>query len=139
MNDNSEPSILVRPKKLNGVSLLIVEDDADVRDFLTQALEFAGAKVCTAENGNEGVAAMLRAHFDIVITDFRMPEADGRVVIEHCRQTAKPVLPVILVTGYSDIGKDELEKSGAVVLSKPVSVKEIVERITQMISLKPAI
>lgn len=112
--------------------LLIVEDDESVRKFTARALEASGHAVQTAEDGEDGLAAICAADgdFDLVLSDIRMPLMDG---IAMARQAAKafPDLRIMLMTGYAEQRERavELERIVVDVVSKPFSLAEIRTRV----------
>jgi diguanylate cyclase (GGDEF)-like protein len=80
-------------------SVLVVDDDADKRNLLEVALTMEGYNVCTAANGNEGLAAVESYQPDLVITDVMMPEMDGYELARRIRQDPRTkFIPIILQT-----------------------------------------
>ena len=83
--------------------VLIAEDDGLTRRFLEQALEFGGHDVTSAEDGVEAIALLdAPGRFDVVVTDYAMPRANGVDVISHA-QRIDPTLPCIVVTAFRDL------------------------------------
>ena len=83
--------------------VLIAEDDVLTRRFLEQALEFGGHSVTSAADGFEAIVCLdAPGRFDVVITDFAMPRADGVEVINHA-QRLDATLPCIIVTAFRDL------------------------------------
>lgn len=86
---------------LQGLRLLYVEDEDEVRELLSR---FLGRRVGTLEvavNGREGLEAFLKGEYDVVVTDIKMPEMDGLEMASRIRATVHAV-PIIVVTAYSD-------------------------------------
>jgi len=84
------------------IKILVVEDDADNRDFLRGFFLKEGFDVQTAEDGEKGITLLEKTPFDIVFTDLKMPKADGLQVLEAAKSLPCP--PVgILFTGYADV------------------------------------
>ena len=86
---------------LQGLRLLYVEDEDEVRELLSR---FLGRRVGTLEvavNGREGLEAFLKGEYDVVVTDIKMPEMDGLEMASRIRATGHAV-PIIVVTAYSD-------------------------------------
>lgn len=117
------------------LKLLVVEDNADIREYISQTLsgEF---EVITAKNGLEGLHAVQSVHPDMVISDIMMPEMDG---IEMCRAIKEDILtshiPIILLTAKDSLrDKEEGYESGAdSYLTKPFSAKLLVNRIHNLL------
>lgn len=86
--------------------ILAVDDDGLVRRSLEIFLKEAGYEPVVVRNGAEVIDALGREHFDLFITDIRMPGMDGLQVIqavrEYCRQKELPVIPEIVLTAYND-------------------------------------
>jgi len=81
--------------------VLVVDDEASVRQALTDVLETAGYAVATAANGTEGMEKMQTLHPDAVLMDIRMPGPDGIKVLEMMREKEdRP--PIILITAYGN-------------------------------------
>lgn len=83
--------------------VLVADDDRMVRMFLEDAMAMAGYEVLAAANGAEAITAITEAGaFDLVITDYSMPKANGIEVINHA-QRIDPSLPCIIVTAFHDL------------------------------------
>jgi two-component system cell cycle sensor histidine kinase/response regulator CckA len=80
-------------------SILIVDDDPQVRKLFHQVLNKAGYSVHDACNGLEAQALVQRVHFDVMILDLNMPEMDGFEVLKFAR-SALPALKIIVASGY---------------------------------------
>jgi two-component system OmpR family response regulator len=103
------------------VRVLLVEDDEDNRELMTEVLEGAGFRVLSASSGNEGLRALSEHSVDVVITDVGMPGMGGLEVARAAKRIA-PTVPVLLVTGYT-VRDDILSARGHevdAVLVKPV-------------------
>ena len=79
-------------------SILIVDDEEDIRDALTMVLESAGYDVKVASNGNEAVELQREQPADLIITDIIMPQKDGVSTIKEIRQ-AFPGIRIIAISG----------------------------------------
>jgi PAS domain S-box-containing protein len=81
-------------------SLLLLEDDALVRDLVTQVLRGLGYQVTVAALPSEALAAAVNGHFDLLVTDVVMPEMMGDAVAARLREM-QPDLPVVFLSGYT--------------------------------------
>src|SRR5690606_2981248 len=81
--------------------ILVVEDDADIREILRDQLESAGHDVVEAANGKAGLLEIRRRNCDLVITDIYMPEKDGLELINEMHAADHPP-PVIAISGGGD-------------------------------------
>jgi DNA-binding response OmpR family regulator len=110
------------------LTVLVIEDDATVRDVLTTLLGFDGFEVRTAPDGVEGLAMAEEMQPDIVLLDLGLPGIDG---LEVCRMLRKraPNTRVVMVTGR-DSTEDELDGVAAgafAYLRKPFSPLELLD------------
>jgi len=79
-------------------SILIIDDEEDIRDALQMVLESAGHDVKVASNGNEGVELQRKTPADLIITDIIMPEKDGVTTIKEIRDEF-PGIRIIAISG----------------------------------------
>lgn len=80
--------------------VLVVDDEASIRDLLSKTLELAEYDVDLAPDGRSALERLKMLPYDLLITDLRMPGVDGLAVIREARRM-KPDIPVIIVTGFS--------------------------------------
>ena len=93
--------------------ILVIDDDAQDRGLIGAVLEERGYEVILAENGRTGLMSCHRQQPDAVVLDLRMPEIDGRSVLQQLR-TLHPSLPVVVFSGHgTEEVEQELLKSGA--------------------------
>jgi CheY-like chemotaxis protein len=110
------------------VRILLVEDDALIREFAVDALREEGHTVIPASDGEEALAALCRREVpEVLITDIRLPgKVDGWQIAERCREH-HPDLSVIYVTGFSPVTPRPVP--GSIVLQKPYHPEEIVRAV----------
>ena len=110
--------------------LLIVEDDAEMRDLLRKVLEKEGYRISVAGDGREAIASLSRKPYDLVVTDMLMPDDGGLELLRAIRQTHPP-LPVIIITAFGDWGSysQALELGAAAFISKPLKMAELIAAI----------
>ena len=84
-------------------SILIIDDEEDIRDALQMVLERAGYEVRVASNGNEAIEMQREEPAQLVITDIIMPEKDGVNTIKEMRQES-PGLRIIAMSGGGRCG-----------------------------------
>jgi DNA-binding response OmpR family regulator len=112
--------------------VLVVEDDADIRDLVRYRLERTGYRVITAPDGEIGLALALEHTPDLAILDVMMPKMDGYELTRRLRQEeATSKMPIILLTARAqdtdvdhgfDVGADDY-------IRKPFSPQELSRRV----------
>jgi CheY-like chemotaxis protein len=105
-------------------SILVVEDDADVRRVIVECLGLIGYTVTEAPNGAEGLEAIQRHKPDLLVVDYAMPDMTGAEVISKAREMVGD-LPVILATGYADMAAVERLAGKPTVLRKPFDINSL--------------
>lgn len=84
-------------------SVLVIDDNADIRDNTAEILELAGYKTFTAENGKKGVEAALKEKPDLIICDIMMPELDGYGVLHLLRKNESTEhIPFVFLTAKTE-------------------------------------
>lgn len=112
-------------KKLKG-KILIVEDEKSMREVLKILLEGEGYDVSTASDGLEGIACLGKDIFDLVITDVKMPRADGFEVLKKIKDISPDTI-VIMITafGTKESGIEAMKLGAYDYISKPFNIDEI--------------
>ncbi len=123
-------------------SILVIDDQPDLRSTLQLVLAGAGYDVSTAANGREAGSLLAQRSFDLVITDVIMPQRDGLEVMMDLRKT-KPGLPVIVMTGgghlqagyYLKLARDLGAKG---ILQKPFTNEQLLMTVALALPPPPA-
>ncbi len=112
------------------LSILVVEDEASIRDFLDTGLAHLGHRAWLAADVEEGTAAIQRERFDVVLTDLGLPGASGEEMAQRVAERS-PGTPVLLLTGWAEQIQAEKRSIPGVtrVLSKPVSLEALAEAL----------
>ena len=112
-----------------GQTILIVEDDPDIRDGVRILLSGEGYHILEAENGLRALE-LFNPEVDLVILDIMMPGADGMTVLRRLRQSGSAV-PVLLLTAKSEVSDkvDGLDAGANDYLTKPFSTRELMARL----------
>jgi CheY-like chemotaxis protein len=111
--------------------ILVIDDDADMLKIVSLILADAGYNVVTASDGNDGIKKFDEGHFNLVLTDIRMPDIDGNDVAKHIRNSATNEIPIIGISGTLWVLEDT---SFDMIISKPFSTKSLIDSIAKMIS-----
>src|SRR3989442_5214133 len=90
------------PMELEGITVLVVEDDQDTREVMRAMLELCGATVLVAESARTGLDAFEKARPDVIVSDIAMPGEDGYwLVREVARRMNARDVPAVAVTAFS--------------------------------------
>ncbi|MFW5731061.1 MAG: sigma-54-dependent transcriptional regulator [Desulfonatronovibrionaceae bacterium] len=110
--------------------VLLVDDEKDFVDVLTQRMKGKGLEVKSAYSGQEALKAVDSESFDAIILDMKMPDMDGIETLKKMKQI-NPDLQVILLTGHATVDKGvEAMKLGAMdFLEKPAEINALLEKI----------
>jgi CheY-like chemotaxis protein len=116
------------------ITILVVDDEAIVRQSIAMLLEHAGHEVAMAADGEAALTQLAQTRFDLVITDFFMPGMHGDELATRIRDRW-PALPIIMITGFveeSTVFGREIRKVDALLL-KPFKFSELVEAIDSVL------
>lgn len=107
-------------------TILIIDDEKNIREGLSAALELDGYSVKLAANGAEGLTLIEKGDIDLVITDLRMPGISGEEVLAKVRGES-PGIPVIVLTGHGsiDTAVDAMRNGAYDFLTKPLSLDRL--------------
>lgn len=115
-----------------GHHVMIVDDDAGIRDMLGLALEDEGFTVTTAESGERALAILRDTPVDLIISDVRMPHGDGTFLLDAVRRVNPRVPVFILMSGFTDLTESEALARGAdAFFHKPYRLEELLEALEQ--------
>ena len=117
--------------------VLVIDDEAEVRELLRDILSDAGHEVDMAREGCEGIAMFEKQAYDIVLTDLGMPVMSGWEVAGKIRQINKCV-PIALVTGWNVVLDDATMHSSGVnlVVHKPFQVEQVLNLVREGMVIK---
>jgi two-component system, chemotaxis family, chemotaxis protein CheY len=122
--------------------VLIVEDSATMRGFVTAALETGGAfEVTQAKNGFEALKILPRSQYDLIITDINMPDINGLELVRFIRESEKHAkTPLVLIsTDNRPADRDRGLKLGAdAYLTKPFTPEELLATARRVIDARAA-
>ena len=115
-----------------GLPILVVEDDPNLREAVCDTLELAGLAVVSAPGGNEALQLLDAQSVALVVSDVRMMPMDGITLLKEIRNRY-PHLPVVLMTAYADVDRAvEAMRSGACdFLLKPFEPKALLEHVSR--------
>ena len=116
-------------------TILVVEDDMDLREALGDTLRMAGYQTELVQDGRLALDAIEHSEPALVITDIQMPRMDGHELLKHIKQRW-PEMPVMLMTAYGSIQKAvEAMRDGAIdYLTKPFEAEVLVNMVGRYVS-----
>ena len=112
--------------------ILVVEDDADLREALSETLESAGYAVSNAGDGREALSFLENGKVDLVVTDIQMPYMDGHALLKKIKEKM-PELPVMLMTAYGSIQQavDAMRDGAVDYMVKPFEAEVLVNMVSR--------
>jgi len=113
--------------------ILLIDDNRHGLVARRMVLEQHGHKVSAVSRGQDGIELFQSQSFDLVVTDYRMPEVSGQQVIRKIRQHT-PKMPIVLLSGYVEAqGLTEQSTGADVVISKgPGEVQELLRAVARL-------
>ena len=114
--------------------ILVIDDEAVIREGLRQSLTLEGYQVEVAANGKIGMEKLQKCDFSVVISDLKMPIMSGIDVLKTI-QVLQPNVPVIIITGFAtvDSAVDAMKNGAFEYLTKPFLPDQILEKVTAAI------
>jgi two-component system response regulator (stage 0 sporulation protein F) len=113
-------------KEFQGKTILIVDDEQEIRELLKDEFEYFGAVAMEAPNGRAAAEILECKAVDVVITDIRMPGGDGIELLQTIKQKSNFFPIVLFMTAFSDITRDEAYHLGAdAIFSKPFNLEQM--------------
>lgn len=118
------------------IKILVVEDNATMREGITEVLQTQRYQVVTASNGRDALSLFKKHRADLVITDYKMSPVDGLTVLKEIKSVA-PDTEVILITAFGtvDVAVEAMKLGAADFITKPFSPDELsvkIEKITRI-------
>jgi two-component system cell cycle response regulator len=121
-------------------SILVVDDEADIRETLVQMLLHLGFKAQAASNGSEAMEVLHNGNYTFMITDMRMPGMDGIELIQAV-QSAFPEVSIIAMTGYSRGYRyiDVINSGAKDFINKPFGIEELEAKVRRAVRERNAL
>jgi DNA-binding NtrC family response regulator len=118
-------------------AILVAEDEPGVRESLAEVLRDAGYTVHTAVDGRAALAALEEHDFAVVVTDLRMPGADGLAVLRRAREISPQTLVVVMTAhGSVETAVDALRAGATDYLLKPIMMDEILAKVERLLEYR---
>ncbi len=126
----TRPAQPATEEALQGLNILLVEDDPNLNDLVSQMLEEHGSRVMRAASGAEGLKMFETEAFDAVLSDMVMPGAIGGLDLARKVRERREGVPVVLMTGYSTVAGSAADE-GFPVLRKPFTMAALAACLSQ--------
>ncbi len=118
-------------------TILIIDDENDIRESLTKAFKKRNLEVQAFESGNKAIQYLQSNTCDLVLSDSRMADGTGEEVLKYLRQVKKANTPFLFMTGFSETSESELLALGAqAVVAKPFSRSTLIEKCFELMGIK---
>lgn len=130
---------LVAVSDSSAPTILVVDDNRDLRAYVSQVLRASGFKVLTARHGAEGLSLTTERHPDLIVTDLMMPIVSGLDMIRRIRDLPEvKATPIILLTAKvdEDTRIEGTEQGADIYLAKPFNDRELLAAVRNLLALK---
>ena len=119
--------------------ILVVDDEASIRELLSKTLALAEYQVETAADGTTALTRLREMSYDLVIADLKMPGMDGLMLIRQIKRL-QPELPIIIITGFSTESSaiEAINLGVAGYLTKPFRVPQVLAAAAKALGVAPA-
>lgn len=116
------------------LSVLVAEDDEQIRDLIVRVLASAGYRPHAVDNGDDALTELCEGAYDIAILDVLMPGPGASEIVKRYRGSRKHPIPIILLTAYStrSANMNGLASDVDAVLTKPVTRQELLDAIEKV-------
>ncbi len=119
--------------------VLVVDDQKDIRDILSDILAGMGFEVAVADSGNEGLNTFLKTSFDLVLTDLNMPGMDGWRLALRIKEESSATSVVLMTGEAKEVVREKLKGSSIdFVMLKPFRLSDIQETVRAVLAIKPS-
>jgi PAS domain S-box-containing protein len=127
---------VARCKPGAGASVLVIDDQEDVRDVAVAHLSMLGYQVVQATSGRAALDILGSGNtFDLLMADYAMPGISG-IELARAARARRPDLPVVIVTGYADAADLDGQIEGAVLLKKPYRLADVAAAVETALRFK---
>lgn len=117
-------------ENMKSIRILYAEDEEVVREQTLQFLKKIFQNVDIAENGLEGLELFKKNHYDLVITDLKMPKMNGRDMLNQIHEIDKDVVLIVMTASDSNI--DATQTASDAYLYKPISFVEFIDALSHL-------
>ncbi|MFN6465282.1 MAG: PAS domain S-box protein [Nostoc sp. DedVER02] len=133
---NQDSTLLDPFLDLNGIKVLVVDDDTDTRDLTCFVLEQFGANITAVSSASEALTVLIKSKFDVLLSDIGMPDVDGYMLIQQVRMLPQgEQIKAIALTAYAgEMNQQQALKAGFQQhISKPIEPSTLVQAISSLV------
>ncbi len=112
-----------------GKRVLVVDDDASIRELLATALEDDGYEVVPATNGEDALSVVERWRPDVIVLDLMMPVMDGWTFAKRLRERHE--IPIVVLSAANDLARHAKTIGAADVLAKPLDLDQLLPKVAR--------
>jgi CheY-like chemotaxis protein len=122
--------------KLLSINVLIVDDEKFIGEIWEEIFDMLGCYVYAAESVAKAISILIQHNIQLVITDLRMPEANGSLLLDYLTDFCKRDIDIFVCSGFSDENKMILERSNVIrIVAKPLSVAAELDYFRSFLSM----
>ena len=109
--------------------VLVVDDDASIRELLSAAFEDDGYEVLPAKNGEDALAVCARWRPDVIVLDLMMPVMDGWTFAKRLRE--RDDIPIVVLSAANDLERHAKNLGAAFVVGKPFDLDQLLPKVAR--------
>jgi DNA-binding NtrC family response regulator len=118
------------------INVLIVDDERFIGEIWEEIFDMLGCYVYAAESVAKAISILIQHNIQLVITDLRMPEANGSLLLDYLTDFCKRDIDIFVCSGFSDENKMILERSNVIrIVAKPFSVAAVLDYFRSFLSM----
>ena len=119
--------------RLKSMKILLIDDDEWIRDSLRLFFESEGCYLVAFETAEEAIEALHRQHYDIIITDYKLPGMDGVAFFKRIQSSHPDTIKILITAFKSEVVVEEAKKAGVQhLIAKPFTSETIEASLTRL-------
>ena len=118
---------------MTGRTVLVVEDDDDLRETIALTLQLSGYQVREAANGRRALESIDEVLPDAILLDLRMPVMDAAQFLQHLKKRPGACPPVLVVSAAADVEKAAARLGARDWLEKPFGIDRLIEKVQRLV------
>lgn len=123
------------PQILDGLRIMVVDDEPELLEVIASSLEMFGAQVVSASSGKKAASLLKSEAIDIIISDVRMPDGDGIFLLGETRNLNAKRPAFFFLSGFSDLSmEDALGRGAQGMFYKPIGIGALATSILSVLA-----